>query len=160
MTNFFQRMAASLVLAGTAFLAPPAIAASGVNVGSLNCTVEGGFGLLLGSSKKMKCVFDPAGEGRKHRYEGRIGKLGLDIGVTGKSYMTWLVFAPGSIKPGALAGTYAGASAEASVGLGLGANVLVGGSNKSIALQPVSVEGQTGLNLAAGLSSIELETAE
>jgi hypothetical protein len=132
-------------------------AKSGVNIGSLSCTVEGGIGLILGSSKDMKCRFDPAGEGKTQRYEGSVGKLGIDIGVTGESYIKWLVFAPGNVKRGALEGKYTGISAQASVILGVGANALIGGSDKSIALQPLSIEGQTGLNVAAGLTQIKLE---
>ena len=100
------------------------------------------------------------GGGRAEHYVGSIGKLGIDIGVTSNSYISWLVFAPGSVKPGALQGSYSGVSAQASVGLGLGANVLLGGLEKSIALQPLSVEGQTGLNVAVGLSRITLEYVE
>jgi len=80
--------------------------------------------------------------------------------VTGKGVMAWAVFAPGKLKAGALAGHYVGASAEASVAVGLGANVLVGGSDKSIALQPLSVQAQTGLNLAAGVASLRLKKAK
>jgi hypothetical protein len=133
-------------------------AKSGVNVGVLSCTVEGGVGLILGSSKDASCIFHKSGGGRE-RYRGNISKLGIDIGITDKSYIKWAVFAPGQVGRGALAGTYGGASAEATAGLGLGANVLVGGLKKSIALQPVSVQGQTGLNVAVGISSLKLKLA-
>jgi hypothetical protein len=148
-------MTATVLALGS--LSLPAGAKSGVKVGALSCTVEGGVGLILGSSKEMNCTFDPAGSGKRERYTGRITKLGLDIGVTGESYIRWLVFAPGKIERGALEGSYGGASAEATVGVGLGANVLVGGLKDSIALQPVSVQGQEGLNIAAGISSMKLE---
>ena len=147
----------ALALAIPGLAATGAEADSGVNVGTLSCTVEGGVGLILGSSKEMDCTFEPAGSGDSQNYIGTINKLGIDIGITGASYIKWLVFAPGNVKAGAIEGTYRGVSAQASVGLGLGANVLVGGSDKSIALQPLSVEGQTGLNVAAGLTGIELE---
>ncbi len=88
---------------------------------------------------------------------GSVKKLGIDIGVTNEAYVGWLVFAPGFVDPDALAGTYVGATAQATVLLGLGANVLVGGQRKSIALQPVSVQGQTGLNVAAGIGWLDLE---
>jgi hypothetical protein len=143
---------AALLLAA----AMPAEAKPGVNIGSLSCTVEGGVGLIIGSSKDATCVFQKTGGGRE-RYRGNISKLGLDIGVTDKSYIRWLVFAPGKVGRGALAGSYGGASAEASAGLGLGANVLIGGFKRSIALQPVSVQGQTGLNLAVGISRLKLK---
>lgn len=137
----------------------PAVAASkGVKIGVLTCDVAGGVGMIIGSSKGVDCVFEGT-IGQRERYEGTIGKLGLDIGVTGKGVMAWAVFAPGKLKAGALAGHYAGASAEATVAVGLGANVLVGGSDKSIALQPLSVQAQTGLNLAAGVASLRLRRA-
>lgn len=131
-------------------------AESGVKIGSLNCTVAGGVGLILGSSKGMNCIFHPV-DRETEDYTGSVTKLGIDIGVTGETYIAWAVFAPGSLEPGSLAGSYSGASAEASVGLGLGANVLLGGSRKSIALQPLSVQGQTGLNIAAGIARMDLE---
>jgi len=138
----------------------PAVAASkGVKIGVLTCDVAGGVGMIIGSSKAVDCVFEGT-IGQRERYEGTIGKLGLDIGVTGKGVMAWAVFAPGKLKAGALAGHYAGASAEATVAVGLGANVLVGGSDKSIALQPLSVQAQTGLNVAAGVASLRLKRAK
>ncbi len=135
-------------------------ALSAANVGTLNCTVEGGIGLILGSSKDMTCKFDPANGSGPQRYTGHVGKLGLDIGVTNESYITWQVIASGDLKPGSLEGNYAGASAEATVGVGLGANVLVGGSDKSITLQPLSVQGQTGLNVALGIGTMDLNFVE
>jgi hypothetical protein len=143
-----------------AFHTGPTLAAAGVNVGVLNCTIEGGVGLILGSSKGMECVFHPVGSGQPEHYVGSISKFGLDIGVTNEAFVGWVVFAPGAIDPDALAGSYVGASGEASVGLGLGANVLVGGFHKSIALQPVSLQGQTGLNIAAGITRLDLEYSE
>ncbi|CAN5277025.1 DUF992 domain-containing protein [soil metagenome] len=159
MKKFIAIAAAVAALAFTTGPASAATAKGGVNVGSLNCTVEGGIGMILGSSKGMTCVFSDS-SGRKSRYTGRINKLGIDIGVTTQGYITWAVFAPGSIKRGALAGSYGGASAEATIAVGLGANVLVGGSKKSIALQPVSISGQTGLNVAVGISSLTLKSAK
>jgi len=151
--------AGAVALVAALAAASPASARSGVKIGSLNCTVEGGVGLILGSSKGMVCRFRPAGGGRSERYTGRISRLGIDIGVTGKAYMTWAVFAPGKVKRGALAGSYGGASAEATIGVGLGANVLVGGFKKTIALQPLSIQGQTGLNVAAGVAGLRLRYA-
>lgn len=142
----------------TALLAasPASAAKNGVKVGSLNCTVEGGVGLIIGSSKSMNCRYTPLGGGRVERYAGTISKLGIDIGFTKKSYITWTVFAPGKTKAGALAGSYGGASAEATIGVGLGANVLVGGFKNTIALQPLSIQGQKGLNVAAGIAGLKL----
>lgn len=138
-----------------AFAATPALARDGVKVGVLDCDISAGVGLIIGSSKSVDCVFK-RDSGRIERYSGKLGKLGVDIGATGEASMAWLVFAPGSVRNGALQGTYAGAGAEATVVAGLGANVLIGGFNKSINLQPLSVKGQTGLNVAAGLTSLTL----
>ena len=135
-------------------------AQSGANVGVLSCTVDGGIGLILGSSKDMICSFDPADGSESHHYSGSVGKLGLDIGVTNESYISWQVIASGNLEPGSLAGSYVGASAQATAGVGLGANVLVGGSDQSITLQPLSVQGQTGLNLAVGIGTMKLNYAE
>lgn len=129
---------------------------SGVKVGVLNCEIAGGVGLIIGSSKDIRCSFRN-GSGRTERYHGSIDKLGLDIGVTGKATVAWFVFAPGSLGRGALAGSYVGASAQASVIAGLGANVLVGGFQNNVNLQPLSVQGQLGLNIAAGLASLNLK---
>jgi hypothetical protein len=137
-----------------------ASAQSGGNVGLLNCTVEGGIGLIIGSSKDMICNFDPADGSDSQTYSGSVGKLGLDIGVTNESYISWQVIGSGKLNPGSLEGSYGGVSAEATVGAGLGANVLVGGSDKSIALQPISVQGQTGLNVAVGIGTMKLTYAE
>jgi hypothetical protein len=106
----------------------------------------------------MNCIFHPVG-GEPEDYTGSVTKLGIDIGITGATYIAWAVFAPGRLDRGALEGSYSGASAEVSLGLGLGANVLIGGSRKSIALQPLSVQGQTGLNIAAGIARMDLEYA-
>jgi len=145
---------AALVSLG--LMAAPAFAKSGVKIGVLNCDVSAGVGLILASSKTVKCTFDRAVGGKEY-YKGTIEKLGIDIGVTGKGVMSWVVFAPGQINKGALAGRYAGAQASASVAVGLGANVLVGGGNNSVALQPLSVQAQTGLNVAAGIAGLRLK---
>jgi hypothetical protein len=154
--KLFKTAVVAAILAAGFTGASEAEAASGVNIGALNCTVSGGIGLLLGSSKGMNCIFHPV-SGPPEDYTGSVTKLGIDIGITGRTYIAWAVFAPGKVNPGSLEGSYSGASAEASLGLGLGANVLIGGSRKSIALQPVSVQGQTGLNIAAGVARMDLE---
>lgn len=128
-----------------------------VEVGVLNCTVSGGAGFVIGSSKGLDCMFQ-SGD-RREPYIGRINKFGLDVGVTSTGVIAWAVFAPsaGGIGPGALAGAYGGITGEATVGVGLGANALVGGSRRSIALQPVSVGAQQGINLAVGIAALTLE---
>jgi hypothetical protein len=134
-------------------------ATSGVNVGSLSCTVTGGMGFVFGSSKALDCIFTPP-SGRAERYTGTVKKFGVDIGFTQNAQILWIVFAPGMVTPGALAGEYVGGTAGAAIGAGIGANVLIGGSNKQVNLQPVSVEGSVGLNVAAGITAIELKKAK
>lgn len=128
-------------------------------VGTLTCDISAGIGLIVASKKNLTCMFTPSAPGPREVYTGSISKFGLDIGATSGGEMVWTVFAPSNKKFGALAGHYGGASAEATVGAGLGANVLVGGSNRTVALQPLSVQGQTGLNLAVGVSGLDLHPA-
>jgi hypothetical protein len=134
---------AALAVAAAAVVATPATAGNGhgVKVGVLRCHIDGGVGFIIGSSKDVECVFKRSGGGREH-YRGSIGKLGVDVGVTGATELGWIVFAPGKIGRGALKGSYTGASAEATIGVGLGANVLVGGFRKGINLQPLSLQAQ------------------
>ena len=126
--------------------------------GVLTCNVSGGIGLIVGSQKSTVCTFNTR-RGRNERYVGFIRRFGLDVGVTRRGVLAWAVLSGGSVAPGSLAGSYVGGAAEATVGAGLGANVLVGGSNRSIALQPLSVQGQAGLNLALGVVDLELQSA-
>jgi hypothetical protein len=129
---------------------------SGVKAGQLTCNVASGWGFVFGSSRSLKCVYSPK-PGVNEHYAGRISKFGVDIGYTQAGVIVWVVVAPSAdVAPGALAGHYGGVTAGATVGAGLGANVLIGGSNKSIALQPLSVEGNQGLNIAAGIAEISL----
>jgi hypothetical protein len=130
-----------------------------VRAGMLTCSVSGGIGLIVTSQKTTFCTFNPRRRGPNEHYVGVIRRYGLDVGVTTQGVLAWAVFSNGSVLPGSLAGSYAGGSAEATVGAGLGANVLVGGSNRSIALQPVSVSAQTGLNFALGVGDFELRPA-
>ena len=148
--------AASIAVLTTS--AQTAVAQQGVKVGALRCEVSGGLGLIITSSKEMRCVFT-SGRGRQEHYYGTIRKFGLDIGATDKGVLAWDVFAPSEgPKPGALAGDYAGVGASATVGAGVGANALVGGSGRSFTLQPLSVQAQTGLALAAGVAEMTLRT--
>lgn len=146
--------AGAFAFAGTADAAP-----HGVKVGTLTCNVASGWGFIFGSSKDLHCTFsgNASGHGTEH-YEGSISKFGVDIGYTGGGVIVWGVFAPSSdVRQGALQGDYAGATASATVGVGVGANVLIGGLDKSIALQPVSFEGNKGLNVAGGIGAISLK---
>jgi hypothetical protein len=127
-----------------------------VRVGVLECRGGASVGFIVGSVTNLGCVLRADGL-PEDRYVATIRKVGLDIGITQETALAWGVFAPvDRLGPGDLSGTYAGAQGSASVGVGLGGNVLVGGSNNSIALQPLSVQGQVGLNVAAGLESLEL----
>lgn len=133
---------------------------SGQQLGELACTIEGGWGLILGSSKEINCEFRRR-DGSVDLYTGTLDKVGFDIGKTERAYMTWLVVTTEANMPGddALAGTYVGVSAGASLGIGLGVNALVGGSQDQIGLQPFSVEGVEGANLAVGLAALKLVPA-
>ncbi|MGE4246660.1 MAG: DUF992 domain-containing protein, partial [Parvibaculaceae bacterium] len=121
-----------IVAAGFALMAMVGTvqAASGIKIGTLTCNVEGGIGFIIGSSKDMECTFH--GNAGVEHYSGVINKFGLDIGITGSQVMSWVVFAPGDVRPGALSGTYVGATAEATAAIGAGANILVGGFNKNV----------------------------
>jgi hypothetical protein len=145
-------LAAGVLAHGT-----PAQAQSGVRVGTLSCNVASGWGFVIGSSRSLRCVFSPGPGGHPEHYYGSISKFGVDIGYTRGGVLIWAVFAPtANVAPGTLAGSFAGATASATVGVGAGANVLVGGSNRTISLQPLSIEGNTGLNVAAGIGAITL----
>ena len=147
---------AASLLGLAAGLSTAAQAQGGVRVGTLTCNVASGWGFVFGSSKAMHCTFAPA-PGRAEFYAGTINKFGVDIGYTQGGVLVWAVFAPtANLAPGALNGNYVGATGGATIGVGAGANVLIGGSNSTISLQPLSLEGNTGLNVAAGIGSISL----
>ena len=134
----------------------PAQAQERVQAGRLGCDISGGIGLIIGSQRALNCSFTPSLPGPAEFYVGTLTKFGVDIGATGGGVMVWLVYAPTSRPAGALAGSYGGATAEATVVAGVGANVLIGGSNRTVTLQPVSFQGQSGLNVAAGVAGIDL----
>jgi hypothetical protein len=143
--------------AGGLMLSTPAHAQGGVKVGVLTCNVASGFGFVFGSSRAINCTFSPSGGGPPQHYVGAINKFGVDIGYLQGGVIVWGVVAPtANLAPGSLTGTYGGATGSATVGVGVGANVLIGGSSNSIALQPVSIEGSTGLNVAAGIAEMTL----
>ncbi|WP_018184989.1 DUF992 domain-containing protein [Kaistia granuli] len=144
-------LAAAVAITATLPLASTAQAA--VKTGVLTCRVAAGVGLIVGSRRSVSCEFH-SNRGVEF-YSGRIDRIGLDVGVTRNSVIVWNVFEP-TRRHGDLSGRYTGATAQATIGVGLGANVLVGGGKNSVALQPLSVTAQTGLNLAAGVSSLHL----
>lgn len=128
-----------------------------VRAGTLTCQSAPRVGAIIGSSTQGRCVFTSA-RGHRHYYSARFTRFGPDIGVTGGSRTVWAVFAPTAIPhhKRALVGNFVGASADAAIGVGLGANVLVGGSSNTISLQPLSVKTQTGLAVGAGIGSLQL----
>lgn len=154
-------MLAGLATAAAMALPAPSTAQNTerAKVGTLNCDISAGIGIIVASKKSVICTFTPAAAGPSEVYTGSISKFGLDIGGTSGGRMVWTVYAPTTAGRGALAGDYVGASGEATVGVGLGANVLVGGSSRTVALQPVSFQGQTGLNVAVGVAGLTLRPA-
>jgi len=131
-------------------------AAAQTRIGTLECAVSGGPGFVITSQKALSCVYRGA-DGVSERYEGTISRFGLDIGFTGPGKMIWGVFAPARPVAGALQGDYAGVSASVSAGVGAGANALIGGLNRSISLQPLSVQVQSGIDIAAGVGAMRLD---
>lgn len=148
---------AGLAMAAAVIL--PAQSAERTKVGNLTCDISAGIGVIIASKKNVTCTYTPVASGPTEVYTGSISKFGLDVGGTTAGRMVWAVYAPTTATHGALAGDYVGASGEATVGVGLGANVLVGGSDRTVALQPVSVQGQTGLNVAVGVAGLTLRPA-
>ena len=127
-----------------------------VQVGVLECRGGASVGFIVGSVTNLGCVLRAEGM-PEDRYVATIRKVGLDLGITEESVLAWGVFAPvARLGPGDLSGDYAGAQGSATLGVGVGGNALIGGSNNSIALQPLSVQGQVGISVAAGLESLEL----
>jgi len=157
MKNTFRLMMSAAVLGAIALAAPAEAGVHGVKVGTLTCGVASGWGFVVGSSKDLRCVFRQSNRHAVH-YEGTISKIGVDVGYTEGGVLVWGVIAPTSdMRADALDGDYVGVSAGATVGVGVGANVLVGGFDKSVSLQPLSVSGNEGLNVAAGVGSISLK---
>jgi hypothetical protein len=158
MPKISQRLLAA-AFAVFAVQAMPATAQERVNTGTLACTLAPSVGLILGSRQRMQCRFTPNRRGKADYYSGRVTRVGLDLGFTKGGRMVWTVLAHTyGLRRGALAGTYVGASGDIAFGPGFGANVLVGGSNRSIMLQPVSVSGQVGINLALGIAGLQLRS--
>jgi len=137
---------------------PPVISGGpGTKVGVLNCKMAPHLGLIIGGFTKMACRFTAEGPSPSEAYVGTMTTLGIDVGFTAGGALTWGVYAPTkNMMPGSLSGTYVGASGTISAGLGVGENFLLGGSGNSVALQPWSVEGTTGINAALGLANMEL----
>jgi hypothetical protein len=148
-----KTIAAALVATGLMFV--PA-QAEGVKLGTLTCQMDSNVGLLIGSVNKGACTYRDT-SGRTKHYTAKFSRLGVDVGVTGNKTIVWAVFGVDGKSNGGLKGTYTGVNAEASVVFGVGANALVGGFKSGIVLNPVSISGQTGLNVAAGVATLTLE---
>ncbi|MBN9262327.1 MAG: hypothetical protein BGN89_13660 [Alphaproteobacteria bacterium 64-6] len=126
-------------------------------IGTLTCKGGAHVGMIVGSQQTLDCSYQPVGNSRPRGYTATITKVGVDIGFKNETTLVWQVIGSTDMKKGPLlVGDYGGVSAEASVALGVGANALVGGSNKSVVLQPISVQGQTGLNVALAVTSMTL----
>lgn len=157
----FARIAAAALAVFSLGAGPGLAQERGIELGRLECAIEGGTGFIFGSTKDLRCTFTPANpDFEPETYFGVVSKYGLDIGSTKSTLMSWLVLAPSLniYAPGALAGDYVGASAEVTAGIGAGANLLVGGAGPSFTLQPVSLQTQTGVNLALGVSQFQLRS--
>jgi hypothetical protein len=155
--HWLRTLAAIVALTMTVAAAPKAFAEGDVKLGYLSCHVGSGFGLVFGSSRELNCTYTP-NTGEPEFYKGEINKFGADIGYLASGVMLWVVMAPSNtMGRGALAGHYAGATASATLGVGAGVNVLTGGMHDTIALQPISIEGNNGLNVAAGVATLNLD---
>jgi hypothetical protein len=157
-----KRSLAPLAFAVMVTFVPPAFSdtTSSVKAGMLTCKLSPTIGFIIGSQQRMSCRYTPDTPRPPETYTGTMDTIGLDIGVTAGGDLAWAVFAPTEgPPPGGLAGVYVGATGDASFGVGAGANVLVGGSARTVSLQPLSVEGQAGVNLALGVSGLTLTWA-
>ena len=153
----------AFICAAVGSMAPFAAAQEkkGATVGMLRCSEASGWGLVFGSTRDLKCVFSSSEKGvAPANFTGAIKRYGIDIGYSANSVILWAVVSTSNkFTPGDLAGTYGGVTAEVAWAVGLGANVLLGGSNKGFALQPLSVQGFNGANIAAGVAEVELKPA-
>ncbi len=162
MTSSRAKALAIALVAGAALSLStgPGKAQARVQLGTLNCDVSEGVGLIITSRKTMFCELTGTDGRPIENYVGTLNRFGLDIGATSGGQMAWVVFAPTAGRAAyALAGNYIGGTAEVTAGIGLGANALVGGLNRSVALQPLSIQSSQGLNLAAGVAELNLQPA-
>jgi Protein of unknown function (DUF992) len=155
MTKTLGRLSGAVAVAAIALAFGAPARADGVKVGVLTCHESSGWGFIFGSSKGLHCIYHHGD--RSERYNGDVSKFGVDIGYTSGAVIVWDVLAPNAgPERGALAGEYVGVQASAAAGPGVGANALVGGFRRSFTLQPVSIQGEEGLNVAAGIGSMTL----
>lgn len=140
--------------------APVSNAAERLEVGTLDCDIAAGVGVIIGAQQDARCTFKPSVGGLVEHYSGRINEFGVDVGEVKAARMAWLVYAPTNKDRAALAGIYSGVTADVALGIGLGADVLVGGLNGTISLQPISVKAEEGVNLAVGVTSLTLRASK
>jgi hypothetical protein len=159
----FRRCSTLAALALIVMFAAPADAQSPpswTQAGMLRCVVDPSIGFIIAGHQSMQCNFTPNAPNPPQPYQGALNMVGLNIGISAGGVFGWAVFAPtAGIPAGALAGEYVGASGDIGLGLGVGANVLIGGSGRTVALQPVSLEGSVAVNVALGVSSLKLRPA-
>ena len=148
-----------LIAAGFVLTASGAHAQASTQIGTLACDVSKGVGMFVVQKQTLSCVFRPD-RGKPERYSGTIDQFGVALGEVQKGHLIWGVLAASRVPKGSLAGSYGGVGANASLGVGAGANVLVGGTNNSISLQPISVQGQQGINIAGGVTTVTLKRAK
>ncbi len=157
------RLIVALLTLSAVFVGPAAAQTpkTWTQVGMLKCKVNPNIGFIIAGHKSMECRFVPSNHSfPEQAYQGALNMIGLNIGISAGGLLGWAVLAPtGGIAQGALAGEYVGASGDIGLGLGAGANVLVGGSGRTIALQPVSLEGSISINVALGVSALKLRSA-
>ena len=155
--HHFASLAAVLALSAATTATPTAAQQSATQVGRLSCDVSAGVGMFVVQKQTMHCMFIPTTGAPPEPYLGRIDQFGVALGAVQQGHLIWAVLAPASGVPrGALSGSYAGVGAEATAGVGVGGNLLVGGTGRAFSLQPLSVEGQTGLNIAGGITTVTL----
>jgi|SRR6185312_4350946 len=149
---------AAALLALTAM--PATQSRADATAGVLSCRAAGNTSFIVMSTRNLDCTFMPSAGGPSQHYAASVQRFGAQVGFTGDMQLGWAVLSVTShVGPGALAGAYGGVSAGATVGVGGDANVLVGGLNNSFALQPLSLQGQTGLNVVATVTSMQLQSA-
>jgi hypothetical protein len=155
-----KRLVIASIMSGMAlglFLATPAVAQTTTKVGTLSCDVSAGVGMILLQKQTLRCAFTPMLGAPVDIYTGRIDEYGVALGAVQQGHLVWAVVAPvDGVPHGALAGSYAGVGGEATAGVGVGANVLIGGAGRAFSLQPVSIEGQVGVNVAGGITTVTL----
>ena len=159
----FKHCSTLAALALMAMLAIPADAQSPpswTQAGMLRCKLNPSIGFIIAGHQSMECKFTPNGPNPPQAYQGALNMVGLDIGITAGGVLGWAVFAPTTgIPAGALAGEYVGASGDIGLIAGVGTNVLIGGSGRTFALQPISLEGSVAVNVALGVSGLKLRPA-